>query len=89
LKKLLIDPLKQNGAQVWVFGSRARGDHKVTSDVDLLFEFPPNLIPKAGMLFSIKSDLEESRFPFTVDLVEVNKLAESYRDSVLSERKKL
>jgi predicted nucleotidyltransferase len=86
LSKLVIDPLKTAGARVWIFGSRARGDHRLVSDVDLLYDFPgPNLIPK-GLIFNVTSDLEESRFPYTLDLVRVSDLAHSYKENILRER---
>lgn len=28
LKQILINPLKNEGCDVWIFGSRARGDHQ-------------------------------------------------------------
>ena len=85
LNKLLIEPLKQAGAKIWIFGSRARGDHRPASDVDILYEFA-NSAPPPGFIFSITSDLEESRFPFTVDLVEIKNLAKSYQENILRDR---
>ena len=38
IKDELIDPLKQKGAKVWLFGSRATGKHSKFSDIDLLYE---------------------------------------------------
>jgi predicted nucleotidyltransferase len=86
LHNLIVNPLKQSGATVWIFGSRARGDHRSTSDVDILFDFKNTALPTGGWFFSIKSDLEESRFPFTLDLVDLNNLAVSYRENILKER---
>ncbi|MBE9540577.1 MAG: nucleotidyltransferase domain-containing protein [Proteobacteria bacterium] len=31
-----MNPLKNQGANVWIFGSRARGDHQEYSDLDLM-----------------------------------------------------
>ncbi len=87
LKELIINPLKKAGAQVWVFGSRARGDHKRTSDIDILYDFGQDLTPPSGLIFSIKDDFDESRFPYTLDLVALKDLAASYREQVLNERK--
>ncbi len=86
LDELMIQPLKAAGAKVWIFGSRARGDHRPASDVDVLFEFPSDVVPPSGMIFSIKSDLEESRFPYTVDLVSVKDMAVSYKENVFRDR---
>lgn len=89
LNEVMISPLKKAGANVWIFGSRARGDHKKFSDVDLLYEFPAQAHPPSGLVFSVKADLDESRFPFLVDLVAAQDLAESYKDQILRDRKPL
>jgi predicted nucleotidyltransferase len=89
LNEVMISPLKKAGAQVWIFGSRARGDHKKFSDVDILYEFPAKVRPPSGFVFSVKADLDESRFPFLVDLVAAQDLAESYKEQVLRDRKTL
>ncbi len=69
LERLVIQPLKNQGAEVFIFGSRATGKHHAHSDVDLLYriEQGPPLPP--GYLSGIKEAIEESRFPFTVELV--------------------
>lgn len=86
LDELLIQPLKSCGSKVWIFGSRARGDHRLASDVDILYEQPSDRPLPAGLLFRITSNMEESRFPYLLDLVNVKDLAESYREGVMSER---
>ena len=83
----MIKPLKNAGATVWIFGSRARGDHQNHSDVDILYEFGGDQMPPSGLIFSIKSEFDESRFPYTLDLVAVKDLASSYRPHVLRDRK--
>ena len=87
LTTLVIEPLKDLGCEVWVFGSRARGDQKNFSDIDLLFSSPKPI--KAAHLFEIKDAIIESDLPYKVDLVNESDTAESYRESVLRDRKKL
>ena len=82
----LIDPLKKAGAKVWVFGSRARGDHRPFSDLDILFELPTQAYLPTGFLSELKEIMEESRFPYKVDLVNVDELAESYVAGVVNDR---
>jgi predicted nucleotidyltransferase len=84
LDRWVVSPLKKFGAQVWIFGSRARGDHKTFSDVDILYSLQPSL--RLADLGNIRETIEESNFPFKVDLVDENVLAESYREQVLRER---
>ncbi len=86
IQHLLITPLKNNGAQLWVFGSRARGDHKKYSDLDILVEWPKPDTESLKIIQKIKEDLEESNVPITVDLVNRKDLAQSYVAGVLKER---
>jgi hypothetical protein len=52
--------------------------------VDLLFE--PSTDLAAGFLYSIKSDLEDSNFPYKVELVERAQVAASYKDRIEAEK---
>lgn len=85
LEDLLINPLKNKGAELWVFGSRARGDHRQFSDIDILVRFKPGCQVMDGELFRIKDDLIESNLPIKVDLVLEHELAETYRSQILKE----
>jgi predicted nucleotidyltransferase len=83
LQKLVFTPLKsKEGCKVWVFGSRARGDHQRFSDLDLLVE--GKVDPK--ILSKIREDLDNSSLPIKVDIVLDSALAESYRKSVEKDR---
>ena len=83
----MFEPLKNSGAQVWIFGSRARGDYRPFSDIDVLYDFAGNKRPPSGLIYSIKESAEESRLPFKIDMVDLCDLAQSYRDQVLQDRK--
>ena len=85
LEETVISPLKSKNIQVFIFGSRARGQFHPHSDVDLLFHIPAGVKLPSGLISQITENIEESKFPFTVDLVNKDELAESYRDGVLSE----
>ena len=84
IEKLLILPLKEKGARIWVFGSRATNKHRPFSDIDILYE-ANDLLP-IGFISQIKENLEESRLPIKADLVDLSQLAETYKDRVMSER---
>ncbi|MFW7382126.1 MAG: nucleotidyltransferase family protein [Oligoflexus sp.] len=75
----IVAPLKAHGAKVFLFGSRARGTHKKFSDLDILIESQDDLSLLIGFL---SEKLEESNFPFKVDLVDARELANSYKKSV-------
>jgi predicted nucleotidyltransferase len=84
--KLLFTPLKKRKCKVWVFGSRARGDHKAFSDLDILYENSELSELSLGELSQIKEDLEESELPYKVDIVNFDEVAESYRDGISKDR---
>ncbi len=80
----LILPLKQKGARLWVFGSRATGTFQKFSDIDFLYE--PSHAIADSFIYEIKSNIEESNLPIKVDLVSINDLAETYKSQVLKDR---
>jgi len=81
---LALAKLKAAGAKVWIFGSRSRGDHQEFSDLDVLFE-GQGPVPRA-LISEIREQLEESRLPIKVDLVEWSELADDYRPGVVKDR---
>ena len=65
--QILMNTLKKYKADIiWVklFGSRARGDFKETSDIDLAIRFRKNI---ANML---QEELYSSKLPYKVDLID-------------------
>ncbi|MFP5458000.1 MAG: nucleotidyltransferase family protein, partial [Bacteriovoracia bacterium] len=61
----------------WCFGSRARGNHREFSDLDLMVESDSDLSREIAQL---KEIFEESRLPIKVDLVDLASFAHSYRE---------
>ncbi len=86
LHQQIIAPLKCAGAKVWIFGSRARGDFKKFSDVDILYEFPEDRPCPSGLLYDLKTAIEESRLPYRVDLVATKDVVTSYRKGIWADR---
>ncbi len=74
-------------ARLWVWGSRARGDHRAYSDADIAVEAVP---PWTSAQKSATAEaLEESNLPFKVDLVAESEIAAAYRPSYLAERREI
>jgi predicted nucleotidyltransferase len=69
--------------RVFLFGSRARGTSRVTSDIDIAIlptgPVPPSLVPE------LRDALEESLIPYHVDVVDLSRVEASFRAKVLSE----
>ncbi|MGH2829487.1 MAG: nucleotidyltransferase domain-containing protein [Actinomycetota bacterium] len=79
----ILEAARRRGARdVRVFGSRARGDARPDSDVDLLvaFEAGRSLIDLSGLMLDLKEILQRD-----VDVVTENGLHHAIRDRVLAE----
>jgi len=89
LDDVVVKPLKNCGADVYIFGSRITGKFHPHSDVDVLYSISGKRQIPLHEISNIKEAIEESRFPFTVDLVNEDDLAVSYRDQILAARVQL
>lgn len=76
IKKEVVDPLTKKNVVVYCYGSRARGDYKKFSDLDLMIEGQPKEDLRLG---DIKEKLQNSNFPYKVDLVLFSEFAETYK----------
>jgi predicted nucleotidyltransferase len=83
VEDLLIKPLKDKGCQLYVFGSRARGDFGKFSDLDILISGAEGL---EDLVHEINDALVESELPIKIDLVMSQELAKSYESNVSRER---
>jgi predicted nucleotidyltransferase len=83
VRRIVLSGLRAHPARVFLFGSRARGDHRVASDIDVAV-LPLGPIP-AGLLARIREELDESQVPFVVDLVDLREAPPSLRERALRE----
>lgn len=87
LERLVLSPLRMRGCEVYIFGSRTSSSHHPYADVDLLYCKNEDL--PLGFISQIKESIEDSNFPYQVDLVDEAALAQSYRESVERSKQKL
>jgi len=80
----IVVPLRKQGADIYCFGSRARGDHQKNSDRDLMVVCDKSLTNEISSILEV---VQDSNFPFIVDLVQEQNFAEAYKDSYLLDRK--
>ncbi|MEY4668928.1 MAG: hypothetical protein RL518_1627 [Pseudomonadota bacterium] len=85
VQDLIIRPLKDKGATLFIFGSRARGDFTPFSDLDILVEGDIS----SSLLSSVAEGIEESNLPIRVDIVLAQDLADSYRPNVERDKVKV
>ena len=67
---------KDEISEVKIFGSRARGDYKKTSDLDIAIKF---LRPIAGIL---ADEFEKSNFPYNVDIINMENAGEKLLENI-------
>ena len=83
IKQKIVPILKEHKVtKAGIFGSFARGEQKMKSDVDILVEIPDNrsLTEVIGIKISLEKKLRKK-----VDLVEYELLRKEFRDSVLND----
>ena len=72
------------GVEVWAFGSRADWTTKDSSDLDLALEGDGPLDP--GIVMALELAFEESLLPFSVDVVDIERVEEGFREIVFRGR---
>jgi len=70
-------------AQLYLFGSRARGDAARASDIDIAIL--PEAPLESGTLSRIRDALDESTIPYEVEVIDLSSVDETFRRRVLAE----
>jgi hypothetical protein len=84
-KQLLIKIIRKHLPQVtlYLFGSRARGDYRSESDIDIALDTGKSIDP--FILSTIQEEVEESIIPFTVDIVDMHNIAETLKNQIIKD----
>jgi Nucleotidyltransferase domain. len=77
-KKIVLNILKKYPYAFYAYGSRVKGTHRPTSDLDICFMEPISLIEQSY----IEEDFEESDLPFQVDVSDYNLMSESFQNHI-------
>jgi predicted nucleotidyltransferase len=83
VRELVRQILGSTPADVYLFGSWARGTQRATSDIDVAIESAEPL-PRT-LLASLREALEESTIPNRVDVVDLAETDAAFRDGVRRE----
>ena len=79
IRHILSTSLPVN-VQVWVFGSRVKGNAKPYSDIDLAIDVG-HVMP-LSLLAKLSDAFEESDLPFRVDVVDWLTISDSFREHI-------
>ena len=84
-RRYLISQIKRfvPDAVVWAFGSRVKGTHRSASDLDLAVKCDKQTALRE--LPRLKFELAESDLPFTVQLLDFNRLPRHMQDTIRKE----
>ena len=82
IEKAIKVIFKNKEIKVFIFGSRARGDHTPRSDLDLGFLSEEDISYELALLREL---LEESNLTFTVDMVDLSRTSKDFRETVMRE----
>ena len=80
LRRMVLDALGEHDAEVWLFGSCARGEVLQHSDIDIAI-LPRDELP-SGFFSNLAESVEASAIPYDVDLVDLRRAAPSLVDEV-------
>jgi len=80
---MVLDALGEHDAEIWLFGSCARGDVLQHSDIDIAI-LPRDELP-TGFFADLAESVEESSIPYDVDIVDLRSAAPSLVDEVRRE----
>lgn len=80
IRQLVLSLLADEDANVYLFGSWARGTARHGSDVDVAVEFFG--VPNERKIADLREQLEESTIPYRVDIVDMSRAAESLCEEI-------
>ena len=82
-RKIVLKHLKGYRAKIYLYGSQAKGKAYRSSDIDVAV-LPLQPVP-GWVLSEIREDLEESDILYPVDLVDLSKADDKFRQRVKKE----
>lgn len=71
---------RAGGREVWVYGSRVKGNARKYSDLDLVIK--GNRRIQQSVLLELKDAFEESDLPFCVDVLDWNRISDEFKKQI-------
>lgn len=83
LKAIVLSFFKDEDVKVVLFGSRARGDSVITSDVDVGIILGKDT--DRGKMILLREHIEDLNIPYKVDIVDLSTVSEVFKEMALKE----
>lgn len=80
---ILKQTLNFENVHFYLFGSWAKGEEKVSSDIDIGICYEKEL--PVGLLAKLREAFEESTIPYHIDIVDLTKTDAMFRNKVIKE----
>ena len=71
-------------AQIYLFGSRAKGTHHETSDIDIALDIKSKI--ERNVVLQIKSAIDALNIPYNIDIVDFRSVSEILRKQIERDR---
>lgn len=79
--QVLKDNIPQKDAKFYIFGSRAKGNYKEYSDIDIAVKLPDEKL-SADILGKILMKFSDSTLPYEVDVIDLNAIDKKFRNLI-------
>ena len=81
-KKNIIETILKYlpAANLYLFGSRAKGRHHETSDIDIAIDNKVKIEKK--IVFQLKNSIDSLNIPYTIDIVDFNNVTEILKKQI-------
>ncbi len=73
--------ITEKEAKFYIFGSRAKGNYKEYSDIDIAVKLPNEKL-SADILGKILMEFSDSTLPYEVDVVDLNAIDEKFKQLI-------
>jgi predicted nucleotidyltransferase len=86
VKDILRKNLASMGVKAYIFGSRVQSRAKPTSDIDIALEAEnAQKLDYFKVISPLKEAFEESRIKYSVDVIDLNAIEESFKKHIISD----
>ncbi len=83
VKNMINAILQDEKLKIYVFGSRAKGRSKQYSDLDIALKSDFKI--NSDKLSKINIELEDTTIPYKVDVIDLNGISDSFKNSIMND----
>lgn len=76
----ILDLMKNEDAQIYLYGSFARGEGKQSSDIDIAVKYRGE--SNRNKIMKLREFFEESNFPYRVEIADMNFMSKILSDEI-------